>query len=142
MPEREAVLFANEAFYRAFADRDFRAMVDTWANDDPVACIHPGWPPLLGRASVMESWRRILSNPDSPKVACRHAQAFLVGDAAWVVCFEQLADQTLVATNVFRRDGSRWRLVHHQAGPCAPLPPGAEDDEDEDEDDETPRRPN
>jgi ketosteroid isomerase-like protein len=141
MPEREAVLFANEAFYRAFADRDFRAMMDAWAHDDPVACIHPGWPPLVGHAAVMESWRRILGNPESPKVACRHAQAFVVGDAAWVVCFEQLADQTLVASNMFRRDGSRWRMVHHQAGPCAPLAPGTEEDDDEDEE-EAPARPN
>ena len=26
MPERDAVLFVNEAFYRAFADRDFEAL--------------------------------------------------------------------------------------------------------------------
>jgi hypothetical protein len=135
MSEREAVLFANEAFYRAFADRDYRTMSETWAHDEPVACIHPGWPPLLGRESVMESWRRILGNPDSPALSCRMPRAFVAGESAWVICFEQLADQTLVATNLFRREGRSWRLVHHQAGPCPPLPP-------EEPQDEAPKRPN
>ena len=30
--ERDAVLFSNEAFYRAFADRDFAAMDALWSR--------------------------------------------------------------------------------------------------------------
>jgi len=41
----QAALFANEAFYRAFADRDIDAMDALWARGEPVLCIHPGWPP-------------------------------------------------------------------------------------------------
>jgi hypothetical protein len=40
--DREQVLFANEAFYRAFADRDIDAMDALWARGEPVLCIHPG----------------------------------------------------------------------------------------------------
>ena len=47
MSELDAVLFANEAFYRAFADREMPAMVDLWATEAPVSCIHPGHEPLL-----------------------------------------------------------------------------------------------
>src|SRR5215468_8451467 len=68
MSEREALLFANEAFYQAFADRDIAAMEAAWASDGPIACIHPGWPPLAGREAVIESWRRILANDESPQV--------------------------------------------------------------------------
>ena len=50
---RDAVLFANEAFYRAFADRDIAAMEETWASEAPVACIHPGWSPVIGRERVL-----------------------------------------------------------------------------------------
>jgi hypothetical protein len=28
-----------------------------------VSCVHPGWPVLVGRQTVLESWRRILGNP-------------------------------------------------------------------------------
>ena len=52
--DHEAVLFANEAFYQAFAARDLAAMEEVWAHHCPVACIHPGWPPLHGRQAVNE----------------------------------------------------------------------------------------
>ena len=41
--ERDAVLFTNEAFYRAFADRDLAAMDGLWSRHGSVTCIHPGW---------------------------------------------------------------------------------------------------
>ncbi len=123
MPERDAVLFANEAFYRAFADSDFDTMAQLWASGEPVTCIHPGWPPLTGRDSVIESWRRILANGQAPKVACVQPEAFLLGDAAFVICYEAVDDNALVATNLFRREGRQWKLVHHQAGPAPALPP-------------------
>ena len=34
MSDTDAVLFANEAFYRAFADRDEASMDDLWASSD------------------------------------------------------------------------------------------------------------
>lgn len=134
MPERDAVLFVNEAFYRAFADRDFEALSALWASQEPVACIHPGWPPLVGRAAVLESWRRILANEQSPKIACLQPEAFIVGDVAWVICYEAVDESALVATNMFRREGRHWKLVHHQAGPAPGLPA--------EEPDEPPPRPN
>lgn len=66
MSDHQAILFSNEAFYQAFAERDMDAMDAIWADDDAVACIHPGWQPLEGREAVLESWRAILSNADSP----------------------------------------------------------------------------
>ena len=125
--EQAAVLFANEAFYRAFADRDVDAMEALWAPEDPVTCIHPGWPPLIGRAEVMASWARILANPGAPAIACEAARAFILGEVAFVLCYEAIEGTHLVATNVFRRaaDGA-WKLVHHQGGPSPPPPRRAE----------------
>jgi hypothetical protein len=120
--DHDAVLFANEAFYRAFATRDLAAMEDIWARHLPVACIHPGWAPLRGRAEVMRSWQRILANPESPAIACHDAHATVFGDSALVVCFEAVADGYLVASNLFVRQGAVWKLVHHQAGPTSGQP--------------------
>ncbi len=129
MGETDAVLFANEAFYLAFAQRDVAAMGDVWSAIEPVACIHPGWAALHGRGDVMESWRGILGNPGSPKVACRNPQALLLGDTAAVLCYEDLGGTVLVATNLFRREGRAWKMVHHQAGPCSAPPPVEPTDE-------------
>lgn len=123
MPETEAVLFANEAFYRAFADRDVEAMDALWARRAPVACIHPGWSALEGRATVMQSWRAIMGNPASPAIRPRAAKAYLLGEVAFVVCFEEIEGQFLLATNIFVREDGRWRIAHHQAGPTNAAPP-------------------
>jgi hypothetical protein len=116
------VLFANEAFYRAFGDRDFRALDALWAREAPIACVHPGWGALAGRREVMESWETLLANPRSPTPECRSPRAFVHGDSAFVICFEELAGNFLIATNVFVREKGAWRMVHHQSGPTAARP--------------------
>lgn len=128
MSDHAAILFANEAFYRAFADRDVDAMIDMWSSRSNVSCIHPGWAPLFGRDAVTESWISILESPHAPDVACHQAQVQQYGDVATVVCYEQIDASYLIATNLFVRTGKQWRIVHHQAGP-APEPETDLDDE-------------
>jgi ketosteroid isomerase-like protein len=119
LSEHAAILFANEAFYRAFADRDLKAMEAAWSKEAPVTCLHPGWGVLAGRDEVLESWKRILENESAPAIACRKPQVFLHGEVAMVICYEEIEGQFLVATNLFRHEGRQWRLIHHQAGPTA-----------------------
>ena len=120
MPEHAAVLFANDAFYLAFANRDLAAMDDVWARETPVTCIHPGWGPLAGRDTVMESWQAILAGPSAPNIACQNAEARVLGEFACVICHEVLDQGFLVATNIFVRERGQWKIIHHQAGPAPP----------------------
>jgi hypothetical protein len=112
--EIEAALAANAAFYAAFADGDEEAMEGLWATTAPVACVHPGAPPIHGRAVVMDSWRALLDAP--PAIRASGAQASIVRGVAFVTCFEHIEDNALAATNVFVWEDGAWRLVHHQAG--------------------------
>src|SRR5262245_3003997 len=122
MSDREAILFANDAFYAAFAGRDAAAMDQAWAPGE-VTCIHPGWAPLRGREAVMKSWREILANKESPAVSARRADVLQQGSVAIVTCVEIIPAgarmHTLAATNIFVKDGTRWKMVHHQAGEAA-----------------------
>jgi hypothetical protein len=117
MTDNDAVLAANLEFYRAFAERDFTAMEALWAKGVPVACTHPGWAPLTDRDEIIESWRGILANPDSPRAACQDEEVFLWGAVAMVICEETLPGNTLTATNLFLKADGVWRIVHHHAGP-------------------------
>jgi hypothetical protein len=116
MDDRDAVLAANLEFYRAFTTRDTDAMDVLWARHAPVACVHPGWPPLADRTTVMESWIGIMSNPASPRIVCYDEQVFLYGDTALVICEEEIDGGTLIASNWFVRESGAWRMAHHQAG--------------------------
>ena len=119
MGDVERVLAANEAFYAAFATRDVGVMDGLWSRRAPVACVHPGWQALFGRDAVMESWRDIMSNPNSPPIRCTRPIAHVVGGTAVVICTERFPGAELVATNVFVEEDGAWKLVHHQAGAIA-----------------------
>ena len=65
----------------------------------------------------MESWRVILANPESPRVACHDDTAFVYGAIAVVLCEEELPGGQLAASNIFIKEDGRWRLLHHHASP-------------------------
>lgn len=120
--DRDGVLAANSAFYRAFAAADLAAMERLVARRHPVAVIHPGWPVVSGRGPVMETWQMIFT--DGPQtVRPVNLEVFAYGDAALVIAYEKAGDVYLAASNLFVLEDGEWRLAHHQAGPIsAPTP--------------------
>lgn len=113
------MLAANDAFYRAFNERDLEAMDTLWAQTVSVTCIHPGWNRITGRETVIESWRGILSNPGQPRVVTGGAAVTELGDTAIVTCRELVGSSPLTATNIFVYEFGQWRLIHHHSGPVA-----------------------
>lgn len=129
----DAVLAANDAFYRAFAALDRDAMAAVWLPADDVCCVHPGQGALVGFAAVQGSWERIFDGTLAMRFTQRQVHVTVHGDVAWVVLIEDIesvhADgpgRGLVqATNLFRRVDGRWWLVHHHGSPllhAAPEP--------------------
>lgn len=118
----ELILFANDAFYAAFASGDAEAMDDLWSRASPLVCIHPGAAPLFDRDDIISSWQGILSSDQVGDMSCLEPRLVSDGGLALVVCFEQLGGGTLVATNGFVLEEGQWRMVLHQAGPCAEPP--------------------
>ena len=122
----EQAEFANEAFYLAFEGKDYAAMSHLWSANREVVCLHPGWPALIGRESVLESWKSILTNPQQGQVSFYNAQVQQISeDSAAVVCYELAGNSVMVATNIFAVEDDSLRLVFHQAGFCGkpPSPP-------------------
>lgn len=121
--DQASILAANRQFYEAFASGDVSAMEGLWVPDGPVACIHPGWPPLTDRTAILRSWREIMM-AGPPPVRAEEAEIQMQGPGvALVLCREVIGSVTLAASNLFRQTPSGWKLAHHQASPLAPRTP-------------------
>jgi len=120
--ERDAVLAANRAFYRAFNDRDAAAMDQIWAPTGSLICLHPGQPALYDRSEIMASWRAIMKHPEAPRVRC--TEEWVVGrpGLALVICREVLPNGQLMASNLYVRATGGWHMASHHSGPVPPVP--------------------
>jgi len=131
----EQVRAANAAFYSAFEARDLDAMAEVWERSDRSSVTHPGWPRLSGWAKVAGSWDAIFRNTPYIQFVLTDERIDVIGDTGWVSVDENILQSTgapegselsgarVAATNVFVRDGGRWRMVLHHGSPV-----GAPDD--------------
>jgi ketosteroid isomerase-like protein len=112
---------AHRDFYRAFESLSIERMDEAWAHDDSVTCVHPGWPLAAGWRAVRETWVTIFRNTESMRFEILDERIDVRGDLAWIVCIEKIrsgdGEGAVLATNVLRRDGGRWRIVHHHGSP-------------------------
>jgi ketosteroid isomerase-like protein len=122
---REAVLGANQAFYRAFEKRDLEAMTAVWSKGSASLCIHPGRAALKGWEAVRTSWEGIFRTLSYIEVEIEVVACEVSGDLAWVVLVEDVrqviggrqVQARSMATNLFERLGGSWYLVHHHGSP-------------------------
>lgn len=113
------------AFYDALQRAEVDAMMEVWAEDEEIVCVHPGGPRLSGYAVVQESWRQIFSGPQRLKIQLSH-QVYLQGLLLSVhsvhenisVVGERAPPQAMVATNVYLRGAQGWRMLVHHSSPA------------------------
>lgn len=118
----QAVIAANDAFYRAFATKDLVAMDELWARQAACATVHPLGELVLGREWVMETWELIFADPNQPRVVMGDPHVALQSsDVAYVTCREFAAGNALVSTNLFVLEDGAWRIVHHHSSPIVML---------------------
>ena len=126
MPDEDAVIAANQAFYRAIESLENRPDGSRLGPPTrPVTCVHPGWPLMSGRDKVLQSWFTIFDNTMVMQFTVSESSVLIAGDLAWVVCTESLRsvvagrvnEATVEATNVFRNRDGQWRIVHHHGSP-------------------------
>jgi ketosteroid isomerase-like protein len=120
LPEIEE---ANARFYRAFEGLDLQEMEAVWARGEHVKCIHPGWGILVGWEAVRASWETIFKNTVEIRFSLTDVAVHVEGSLAWVTCTENILSQvrgnisvtSLLATNLFERQGDAWLMIHHHA---------------------------
>ena len=115
------------AFYQAFEAKDVDAMMATWAEDEDIICVHPGGPRLVGYDAVRASWDRIFAGEG--RVSFRLEQIVTIETVGLAMqsavenihAGERSAHASALATNVFMRTPSGWRMVCHHASAAPPM---------------------
>lgn len=115
---------AEEAFYEAFAQADLTAMEAVWEPSDDIECIHPMGARLVGVA-VFDSWKEMFdrANPVAFHLTERHEfhqENLAVHVLVEHIHFRDNSAEPLrfLTTNVYRRNESGWRMLHHHSSPA------------------------
>ena len=123
---------AENAFYEALERADLDAMMAVWSEDEEIVCVHPAGQRLAGQAQVREAWRQMFAGGTGMRVQVGQ-QVVVTGMMVAVhsvhesitVAGEPRPRPPMVATNVYLRTPSGWRMIVHHASP-APGEPAAE----------------
>ena len=119
----------EQAFYEALERADLEGMMEVWADDEEVVCIHPGGPRLAGYDRVRESWTQIFASRQRLQV--RTSDQTVVQGMMFAihslhenltVVGENRPRPPVAVTNVYVRTGNGWRMVCHHASPAPGVP--------------------
>jgi ketosteroid isomerase-like protein len=119
--------------YEALQQADIDRLMAVWADDDEIACIHPGGPRVIGAAAIRASFEAIFANGGIPVVPEQVHRLQALGSAVHHLA-ERISIQTsegprtawVLATNVYLKTAQGWRLVLHHASPgSVDQPPAA-----------------
>ncbi len=109
---------AEDAFYEAIARGDLDALMNIWAEDEEVVCIHPTGQCVTGHAAIRESWRQIFAGNPRFNVRIRRRiqwKGMLIATHSIIemLCLEgeETAHGPMLSTNVFHRGAHGWRLI-------------------------------
>ena len=108
-------------FYRAFNARDFSLIDDNFVASDEVAIDNPLGGIRRGAAEPHKMYEAIFDSPADVRVEFWDYTIHRAGDAFWAVGRERGTYREGGATKaldirtsrVFRREGARWRQIHH-----------------------------
>src|SRR5213083_1948118 len=108
------------AFYQAFEGKDVDAMMATWAEDEDIVCVHPGGPRLVGYEAVRIGWEQLFAG--EAKFSFRLDEIVVIAMQSAVehvtVGNDTKPRGAAIATNVYLRTPSGWRMVVHHASPA------------------------
>ncbi len=122
----------ESAFYDAISRSDLDGLMELWAEDEEIICIHPGSPRLIGHAAIRASWLAIFASGSVQIHATQlHATQNILTAVHSVIEdirhqndmeHDQVHDLHIIATNVYLKTPQGWRIATHHAS----VAPGAQ----------------
>jgi ketosteroid isomerase-like protein len=124
MSMEDEVRAASSRFYAALsgmANGDAGAMADCWSHSPDATAMHPIGGRDEGWEAVRASFAQVAGISTGGSIRIEDALIRVSGDVAWEIGRERgratMAGRELEldhrVTNVYRREGGAWKLVHH-----------------------------
>lgn len=124
MSGADAVRAASERFYDALnsmVNGDPAPMSEIWWHSEDVTTMHPVGGRETGWDEVQASWQQIAEISSGGSVELRDRAVHVTGDVArelgredvTVTLAGERVDSEIRVTNVYRRRGGEWKMVHH-----------------------------
>jgi uncharacterized protein (TIGR02246 family) len=115
----------ESAFYEAMQQGDAERVMSLWAEDDEIACVHPGGPRLIGAAAVRAGFDAVFANGGGVQVVPVQVRRVETAGCAIHHVLERVQAVTpegpqtafVLASNVYVRGAQGWRMVLHHASP-------------------------
>ncbi|MEY8875815.1 MAG: nuclear transport factor 2 family protein [Leptothrix sp. (in: b-proteobacteria)] len=114
-------------FYECLQRGELERLMTLWADEDEIACVHPGGPRLIGLLAIRAAFEEIFGQGP---IDVRPAQVrrITMGNCAVHHVLEEVRVQTddgprngyVLCTNVYQKTPLGWRLVVHHASPGTP----------------------
>jgi ketosteroid isomerase-like protein len=113
------------AFYEALQRGDIDALMNCWADEDEIFCVHPGGPRLVGMDAIRSAFDRMFSSGGviraTParvrKIESLASAVHSVLERIEVLTPEGPRHGFVLATNVYHKTPQGWRMVAHHASP-------------------------
>ena len=126
MSTEDEVKGASSKFYEGLsrmAAGDAGQLSDIWSHSETVTTMHPIGGEQIGWSAVKESFEQVAGLASSGYVEIADQSIQTGGDLAYELGTErgqfELAGETITidqrVTNIYRREGGEWKLVHHHA---------------------------
>lgn len=111
----------EHAFYDTIGRADLDALMELWADDEEIVCIHPDGTRLIGFAAIRASWADIFATGGVHIHPVQlHASQNMMSAVHNLI--EEVSspegvqrDVHIVATNVYVKTPAGWRIVVHHA---------------------------
>jgi len=112
------------AFYEALRSADIESLMDCWAQDDEIVCVHPGGPRVVGPAAIRAAFGSIFANggirawPEKVRAIDNlNSVVHNLVERVEVLTPSGPANAYVLATNVYHKTVRGWRMVAHHASP-------------------------
>lgn len=129
-PASEAdLLIAHEQFYAAknsLAAGDVGPMENTWSHAPDATYVDLAGNMKVGWAGIQGALNQEAANKAAEEVAAENLVINIKGEVAYTGCIEQIKQESgpnkeRQATNVYRNEGGKWKLIHHHSKPIITL---------------------